>query len=171
MPGHECTLRQSSSSMIVFLLLLPFVLVEKSNVATDNIYFQFISELCDIVKLTLAPVISIHTILVLTTLIASHLREFKHLFPNKNIIPKQHYMVHFPSALRRFGPLTQVWCMRFEGKYHFVKQRIRGNPNFKNIEKAIADRCAMYECSLNVGHSHALFKNDLGVSSSVKSSE
>lgn len=50
--------------------------------------------------------------------------------------------------------------MRFEGKHQFIKQRITGNYNFKNVQKTIAERCAMYECALNIGKNHLLFKND-----------
>ena len=51
--------------------------------------------------------------------------------------------------------------MRFEGKHQFIKQRLKGNNNFKNVVKSLADRCSMYETTLNVGTDHALFSKDL----------
>lgn len=50
--------------------------------------------------------------------------------------------------------------MRFESKHNFIKERMIGCHNFKNIEKSIAERCAMYECTLNLCDKHPLFNND-----------
>lgn len=161
------SLGQSSGSMIVLLRLIPIILYEL-QVNFQNDHFKFIVELCEIVKILLAPIITIETINLLEDLIAVHLRNFKHLYPNKNIIPKQHYMVHFPSTLKRYGPLRNIWCMRFEGKHQFFKERMSGNHNFKNVEKTLSERCCMYECALNCSSDHALFKNDSGFGKSKR---
>lgn len=50
--------------------------------------------------------------------------------------------------------------MRFESKHNFIKERMIGCHNFKNIEKSIAERFAMYECTLNLCDKHPLFNND-----------
>ncbi|XP_045210242.2 uncharacterized protein LOC123561730 [Mercenaria mercenaria] len=142
--NNETNLRQSASSMIVLMKLLPFILVEKLHCDSDNQYISFLTELCNIALIILSPVVSVETILMLQVVIQDHLKKFKLLFPNKNIIPKQHYMVHLPSTIERYGSLTNVWSMRFEGKHQFIKQRLSGSNNFKNVVKSVADRCAMY---------------------------
>lgn len=45
--------------MIVFLRLLPFVLLTKLGINPEDETMQFIIELCDVVKIVLAPVIFI----------------------------------------------------------------------------------------------------------------
>ena len=98
---------------------------------------------------------------MLHVMVESHLKKIKQLFPDKTIIPKQHYLPHLVSAIERFEPSTQVWSMRFEGKHQFIKQRMGGNHNFKNVLKSVAERCIMYETTLNVGEQHPLFSKDL----------
>ena len=65
------------------------------------------------------PVISIETAQMLKVLISRHCRKFKELFLLQNIIPKQHYLVHLPSTIEKYGPLVHVWSMRFENKHQF----------------------------------------------------
>ena len=62
----------------------------------------------------------------LKSLIMEHLQLFKDVF-NKNITLKQHYLIHLPGQILKFGPLIRLWAMRFEGKHQ----------QFKNIFKII----------------------------------
>lgn len=39
----------------------------------------------------------------------------------EKLLPKHHYMVHYPSQMQRLGPLIQSWTMRQESKLSFVK--------------------------------------------------
>lgn len=56
------TLKQSSSIMIVLIRFLSVFLVEKLNSDVNNPYIEFITELCELVQIILAPVISIETV-------------------------------------------------------------------------------------------------------------
>lgn len=67
------------------------------------------------------------------------------MFPDKNIISKRHYLLHLAFIIEKFGALCNVWSMRFETIHNFVKDRLTDFPNFKNIEKSIAELCAKYE--------------------------
>ena len=60
--------------------------------------------------------ISINILGYLKDLIEKHLQMFKNVF-NVDITPKQHYLVHSPSQILKFGPLVRVWAMRFEAKH------------------------------------------------------
>lgn len=158
--GNETTLKQSASSMIVLMRLLPFFLIEKLNCDFNNRYVAFLVKLCEITLILMSPIISYESVQMLKMIISDHLRKFTYLFPDKNIIPKQHYLIHLPSTIEKFGCLSNVWSMRFESKHNFIKERMTGCHNFKNIEKSISDRCVMYECTLNLCDDHPLFNND-----------
>ena len=110
--------------MTVLLRLLPFFLIEKLNCDSDDKYVSFLLELCEIVLIVMSPVISHESISLLRTMIESHLKKFKELFAEKNIIPKQHYLEHLPSDIERYEPLINTWGMKFEGKHQFIKQRM-----------------------------------------------
>ena len=66
----------------------------------DSQEYTFLTELIHIVQVIYSPVISTTTIQDLKVLIETHLRKFKELFPDKNIIPKQHYLIHIPEMIK-----------------------------------------------------------------------
>ncbi len=81
------------------------------------------------------PVITEGMTYYLKHLIVEHHSLFKELYPHKNLIPKHHYMLHYPRCIRMIGPLVHVWSMRCEAKHKFFKNSIK---NFKNITKSLA---------------------------------
>lgn len=54
-----------------------------------------------IVDYTFAPVISDSMIAYLRELIHDHHTAFKELYPSSPIIPKMHYMIHYPQWMAR----------------------------------------------------------------------
>lgn len=46
---------------------------------------------------------------------------FIQAFPGESLTPKHHFMSHYGEAIRRHGPLSKYWCMRYEGKHRFAK--------------------------------------------------
>ena len=67
-----------------------------------------------------------------------HLSLFKAVYEDINIIPKQHYLVHLPSLILKFGPLVRSWCLRFEAKHAYFKDQARIIKNFKNLPLTLA---------------------------------
>ena len=115
----------------------------------------------------IAPVITVGTLSVLKESIKYHLNKLKELFPNLNLIPKQHYMVHFPSLIKRYGPPIRHWCMRFEAKHKMCK-RIASKQNFANLPLSIAEG---HQFSTSVDFmsdpaAHPMFANDLVITES-----
>ena len=90
----------------------------------------------------MAPSISYAGTLVLKTLpvIRDHHRLFLPLFPDKHLIPKQHFLVHYPRLIQLLGPLSQYSCLRKEAKHRPLKQWARTCNNFKNIAKTVTER-------------------------------
>ncbi|CAG5851037.1 unnamed protein product [Menidia menidia] len=159
-------LKQSSGQMIVLLKILPFLI----DSVKDNEYYKIILELIEIVKILFAPVIGLQTLSKLKTLIEQHLKHMKNLFPDNNITPKQHYLIHAPSQIKLLGPMVRHMCMRFESKHCFFKQWA-SKLNFRNVCKSLIRHNQMYECCQNVSHSkHPIFFNEcaLGPTSEIR---
>ena len=57
----------------------------------------------------------------------------------------------------RYGPLSRVWCMRFEAKNSYFKGVARSVGNFKNIAKTVATRHQRLSCYHLAGDSN-IFK-------------
>lgn len=49
-------------------------------------------------------------------------------------------MIHYPSSIRKIGPLLHMWSMRFEAKHKLFKDYLK---NFKNITKSLVKKHQM----------------------------
>ena len=116
--SNDNKLKQSAGQMLVLLKILPF-LFDKIG---ENDYTQMIRKMLEIVKILFSPIIALSTLSRLKLLIEQHFKHFKQLFPDTNIIPKQHYLLHLPSQIKALGPTVRHMCMRFESKHCFFKQ-------------------------------------------------
>ena len=54
--------------------------------------------------------------------------------------PKHHYLVHYPDAIRNFGPCLAYWTGRFESKHRVSKGLAESAKNFKNISLTVSVR-------------------------------
>lgn len=69
-------------------------------------------------------------------LISEHHQLFKLVYPQKRLIPKHYFMVHYPLCIRKIGPLLHFWSMRFEENKLF-KNMLK---SFKNITKSLVKK-------------------------------
>lgn len=162
--ANDNKLKQSCGQMLILLKIIPFLFNDM-----DNEYVTFILKLIQIVQIVLAPVISLQTVLQLRHMIEQHLHQFKELFPEANVIPKQHYMLHLPSQIISLGPLVRSMCMRFEAKHSYFKQWA-SKLNFKNVCKSLANHNQFLECCNEIGIEHPIFatERESGPVSAVK---
>nr|XP_023659142.1 uncharacterized protein LOC111839439 isoform X1 [Paramormyrops kingsleyae] len=134
----EKAIKQTASQMWCLLRVLPFLLGDL--VDSDSPHWQLfllLRKICDII---FAPVVTKALAVFLKQLVIDHHTLFKNIYPNRNLIPKHHFMVHYPSMMTLFGPLSKLWCMRFEAKHHPLKQQAHTVCNFKNISKSLAHK-------------------------------
>lgn len=76
-------------------------------------------------------------IVKLENLISNHLNIIINIF-KKTLTPKQHFLTHYPSVIRRIGPIIHTWTMRFESKHrYFTKIKIQ---NYINVCKSLSER-------------------------------
>ncbi|XP_066930562.1 uncharacterized protein [Clytia hemisphaerica] len=160
-------LKYNAAQARVFLRLLPFYL--SGIIDPSDEYFMFMLQLMRIVNFLYAPIIKLETIQLLKHLISDHLHEFCRLFPDVNIIPKQHYTIHLPTMIMDLGPMIRSSCFVFESAHNYFKQ-LASKQNFKNLELSLASRHQFLETS-NFGdgsedpNTHPLFSTErkLGV--------
>lgn len=75
----------------------------------------------------------------LQELISEHLKLFNIILP-ENIIPKQHFLLHYPRIMHLMGPVIHMWTMRFESKHSFFTRISSNVCNFKNICKTLSTK-------------------------------
>lgn len=108
-------------------------------IETDDKHWHLLLLLLHI-NIVFSPVLSEGMTIYLKHLIIDH-RLFKQLFPEKNLLPKHHFMIHYPRSIRYIGPILHTWCMRYEAKHNFFKQQLK---SFKNITTTLAKKHQNY---------------------------
>ena len=88
-----------ASQMWCLSRLLPFLIHDL--IPDENADWQLFADLMKIVDLLFSPVVKKETTFYLAILIQEYLQEFKEAFPAITIIPKMHFMVHYPAQIRR----------------------------------------------------------------------
>lgn len=54
------------------------------------------------------------------------------------LTPKHHNMTHYPTVIRRMGPLIHMWMMRMECKHKTFTDMVKRTNNYKNLPKTLA---------------------------------
>ena len=121
-------------------LLRNLPLMIGSSVPRDDPHWQLLIMLLHCMAIIFAPEVTAHQADLLSYLIEEHHVQFQLLYPSKPLLPKHHFMIHYGTQMKAFGPLICYWCMRFEAKHRFGKEVSSVCRNFKNICKSIATR-------------------------------
>ena len=139
--GH---IKGNSSENWCLLRILPLIVGNIINEG-DNVWeiYLLLREIVDIVLCNKLP----HSMIgYLETCINDFLRLFTSQLPEVRMTPKMHYLVHYPRYIERYGPLTGLWAMRFEGKHYPFKQLASSIKNWKNIAMSLAKRHQLQQC-------------------------
>jgi hypothetical protein len=110
--------------------------------------------LLDIADIIFAPSVTTGLTGFLSHLISDHHTHFVKLFgDDKRLMPKHHFMVHYPSCIIESGPPVRYWCMRFGARHRFFKDLGRLSHGYKNICQTLANRFQLSLASflLNAG--------------------
>ena len=140
--------------------LLPFII--GSKVPNGDPAWELLMNLKDIVELCVASVHTEESIAYLDFKISEHRQQFLQLFPDTNLLPKHHYVEHYPQLIRCYGPLVFLWTMRYEAKHSFFKQVARFTNCFRNILLTLAGK-HQFMMAYHM-YSSSLVKNGLCVS-------
>ncbi len=122
-------------------VLMPHVTMDVSDCVWS--VYLLLRGICDIV---LAPVVNADALTMLQELTLKYLSQYVQAFGKQHIIPKHHYMVHYARNLRMFGPLRNMWCMRFESKNKYFKDVALAVKNYINVSFTLAKRHQMRQC-------------------------
>lgn len=134
----------TASTMWLLSQIMAFIVED----CIDHTFPQWISFMTriEIMGIVFSSEVTLTGILYLKSTIKGYLSNFKSTY-RVNIIPKQHYLVHLPSQILKFGPLIRCWCMRFEGKHAYFKDLAKKIRNVKNLPFSLATRNQQMECA------------------------
>lgn len=135
---------QKAAQAWCLIRFLPIILGDLIQTEDQLKFWELILKLLECMSYIFCRNFSEATIISLKTSVIKHHYLFKQLFPEKKLIPKHHFMCHYPYIIRQSGPLISLWTMRFEGKHNYFVQLANQTRNFKNICYTLAMRHQQY---------------------------
>lgn len=142
--SSDHSLKQRASQMWCLIRVLPFLIGD--FIPKGNRFWELILKLRKIMDIVFAPKVTKGQCIFLRSLIEEHHTHFKSVFPDVKLIPKHHFLVHYPFMMDQVGPLVHTWCMRFEAKHMFAKRLSAVVCCFKDICKTVTERHQMSHC-------------------------
>ena len=133
---RKLKLRFTQAQTWCFARLLPLIVGPKVPEGTE--YWSLVNDMLNIVDHVCSPCHNEESILDLESLVEDFFTAVDNFYPDMNFKPKYHYMTHYGSQIRKFGPLAHCWTQRFESKHDQSKQKVYRTKNRKNICKSLA---------------------------------
>jgi len=150
----------SATHKLAMFFMLPRIVGRYIDLTDEcdawNVYL-LLRDICDIV---LSPDVARDQLLDLQDTIARFMKLFVAAFGSEKFIPKLHYMIHYPRQIEMFGPLRNLWCMRFEAKHQYFKKLADVVKSHKNLSFSLAKRHQM-RVSWELMADGAVFENDV----------
>lgn len=140
----DTCMHQSAAQMWCLLRMLPLLLGDL--VPEDCKEWELLLLLLSIMEIVFSPSLTRPVTAYLRQIIEEHHALFLELYPALHLRPKHHFMIHYPTAIEKIGPLVQYWTMRFEAKHNYFKTISHITCNFRNICKTMAFRHQMTQC-------------------------
>lgn len=135
-------LQQTGMQIWYLGILLPFILGPKVDEKDE--YWENYMLLLEIMSLAFACEMSLSEIGYLQEKVDEYLTDFQILF-NVHLTPKQHFLVHYPSLILKFGPLYNYITLRPEAKHQFFKNFMRQIRCLKNPALSMANQHQIYQ--------------------------
>lgn len=137
--GSKLSPSMKATQMWSLLKYLPIFMAH--CVPEGDKHWLFLLGLSELVDLIFAPKFTNGMIAYLQEVISDHLLDFQELYGHEvKLRPKHHFLVHFPTIIRKNGPLTGMSCLRYEMKNSFFKRSAGVMCNFTNVCKTLAYR-------------------------------
>jgi len=96
---------------------------------------------------------------------------FVQLLPSTSLLPKHHFLTHYPRCMLLCGPPSEYWCTRYEGQHRILYTATCAIICFRNICKTLAKRAKfslattllqkrLFSENNDLGHSYCSFECD-----------
>lgn len=144
---------QSAHQSYCLMVNLPFILIKYQNKLLN--VWKPVETLLQIMQISFSDKIDEVDLIRLTSLIDLHLSSLKNTF-KIDLLPKHHFLIHYPTVIRLMGPVIFMWTMRMEAKHHFFKESVRKKKNFINLTKSLAYKHQEMQCLQGINYDNVL---------------
>lgn len=132
-------LGQSAQQLYILMIHLPFIFKDHKNDIPQ--LWNAMKELLSVIRIVHSTCITENDLTQLNQSISNHHKFF--VESGINLIPKHHLMTHYPTVIRKMGPIKKMWMMRFECKHTVFTNMASRTCNFINLPKTLAQKHQM----------------------------
>lgn len=130
-------LKMSASQMICFVHYLPFIIGDM--IPNNDPVYNCLRLLNKLIHFSCKEYFEESCLIEFEDVIHKHHSLYLKLF-NTSLTPKHHFILHYPSVIKKLGPLKQLWTMRFEAKHKQAKAYMNVTSSRKNVLMSIATK-------------------------------
>lgn len=128
-------LNQIAAQSMCLFRNIPFILRDYMKDLQE--VWPCIENLLTVVQIIYTTTILEQDLIDLKGYIRLYLREFIHHYCS-TLIPKQHFLTHYPTIIRRMRTVKHMSTIRFEAYHQLLKSATKMNRNYKNLPKTVA---------------------------------
>lgn len=137
------SLHQSASQLWLLATILPLIL-RPHVVVTEERWANYI-DLLEICRMLFTTEFPRWMVVYLKDCIDNYLTVFIKLYGSRSVIPKLHFLIHFPRMLLLLGSLVIYMCMRCESNHKYYKRIISAISAYKNIPLFLARKDQLHQ--------------------------
>lgn len=163
----NANIKSSAREMMTLIHFLPIIIGDL--VPRNDKVWKFICVFLEIVAIVLKNTLTENDLTNLKKYVQIHNNSYQKLF-NLTLKPKQHFLVHYPNAIRKSGPLRNLWCFRFESKLRELKIYARSIASRRNTPLSLAIKSMLhfsFHCISTDLLSHEISFNQLPVTTKI----
>ncbi|XP_008189915.1 uncharacterized protein LOC103311882 [Acyrthosiphon pisum] len=128
-------IRQSASEMLTFVRY--FGLLVGDFVPSEEPVWGLYIAMRRVIDVILSTSLELDSCSMLQTLVAE-MNDLYLKYSKNRLKPKFHFLTHYHSFIKKFGPVIHLWSMRYEAKHKVSKISARSSFNRRNICKTLA---------------------------------
>ena len=137
--------RLSASASEMKCLILCFAFIVGDLIPHENPVWRYYLVLRQMLDIIFARKIQLSSVGLLKTLVKEHNSLYIELFQD-TLKSKHHFLVHYPRALLKSGPLPFLDSMRYESKHRDVKRSASNTQSRRNVTHTSALKCQLNLC-------------------------
>ena len=135
---HKVKIKQTAAQSLCLVRLLPLIIGK--HIPEDDYQWVLYVRFLKCLDLILAPKLNEGEIHLMSEEITCFLTDFFRANEQLSVKPKSHFLIHYATQYKRFGPLINNMTLRYESKHAYMKSTVSTSKNYRNVCLSIAQR-------------------------------
>lgn len=136
--SSKVKVKQTAAQSLCLVRLLPLLI--GTHIPEADIQWQLFIKYLTCLDFILAPKLNKGEIELMGSEIRNFLTDFFASNEHLTVKPKAHFMIHYASQFKFFGPLVSNMTLRYESKHSYLKSTMANSKNYKNVCLSVAQR-------------------------------